>query len=192
VYCDGAWGNTGAGAAVVLISPSRIKLCYTARLQFNNEADKCTNNIAEYEAILLGLCKSAAIRVQTCILHTYSKVVSSQIEKECMSREPTFEKYLALVRRMENHFKGFTVEYIERSKNPKVGELATALPTDVFFQVVSDASLKIVKSEPRRINLIEGEDWCAPIMAYLRHYYELDNTTKHIRMQQRAKAYQIV
>jgi hypothetical protein len=53
VYCDKAWGGARAGAIEVLISPSRIKLCYT-RLQFTNEADKCTNNIAEYEAILLG------------------------------------------------------------------------------------------------------------------------------------------
>jgi hypothetical protein len=57
VYCDGAWGTVGPGAAAILISPSEIKLRYAARLQFNNEADKCTNNIAEYEAILMGLCK---------------------------------------------------------------------------------------------------------------------------------------
>jgi hypothetical protein len=31
-----------------------------------------------------------------------------------------------------------------------------------------------------------------PIMAYLCHYYKPDNTTEHIRMQQRAKAYQII
>jgi hypothetical protein len=29
-------------------------------------------------------------------------------------------------------------------------------------------------------------------MAYLHHYYEPDNTTEHIPMQQRAKAYQII
>jgi hypothetical protein len=61
VYCDGAWGATGAGAAAILISPLRIKLRYTARMQFNNEVDKCTNNIAKYEAILLRLCKLRAI-----------------------------------------------------------------------------------------------------------------------------------
>jgi hypothetical protein len=65
---------------------------------------------------------------------------------------------------MVNQFKGFTVEYIERSKNPEANELAKAvahnmpLPTDIFFQVVSDASIKIVEPEPRLINLIEGED----------------------------------
>jgi hypothetical protein len=45
------------------ISPSGIKLRYAARLQFNSEADKCTNNIAEYEAIVLVLHKLRAIGV---------------------------------------------------------------------------------------------------------------------------------
>jgi ribonuclease HI len=65
----------------ILISPSGIKLRYIARLQFNSKVNKCTNNIAEYEAILLGLHKMRAIGVQTCTLHTDSKVVVSQIEK---------------------------------------------------------------------------------------------------------------
>jgi hypothetical protein len=102
VYCDRAWGAIGARPAAILTSPSGIKLRYTARLQFNSEANKCTNNIAEYEAILLGLHKLRAINVQRCFLWTYSKVVAGQIEKECISREPTLKKYLQLVRRMEN------------------------------------------------------------------------------------------
>jgi ribonuclease HI len=106
-------GATGAGAAVVHFSPLGIKLRYAARMQFNNESDKCTNNIAEYQAILLGLHKLRAIGVQKCILHTDFKVVASQIEKECIAREPTLKRYLGLVRKMENYFKGFTVEYIE-------------------------------------------------------------------------------
>jgi hypothetical protein len=86
-------------------------------LQFHSEADKCINNIAEYEAILLGPWKLRAVGVQTCTLRIDSKVVARQIEKECITREPTLERYLALVRRMECYFKGFTIEYIERTKN---------------------------------------------------------------------------
>jgi hypothetical protein len=37
-------------------------------------------------------------------------VVAGQIEKECIIREPTLERYLGLVRRMENYFKGFIEE----------------------------------------------------------------------------------
>jgi hypothetical protein len=69
---------------------------------------------------------------------------------------------------MENHFKGFTVEYIERSENPKA--------TELVMDAVHNTPL------PRLINLIEGEDWHAPIMACLHHYYEPDHTTEHIRM----------
>jgi ribonuclease HI len=62
-------------------------------MQFNNESDKCSNNIVEYEAILLGLRKLRAIGVQKCILRIDSKVVAGQIEKECIAWEPTLERY---------------------------------------------------------------------------------------------------
>jgi ribonuclease HI len=120
VYCDGAWGRTRAGAAAILTSPSDIKLRYAVRLQFISETGKCTNNITEYEAILLGLQNLKAINVQTCVLCMDAKVVAGQIEKECIVMEPTLERYLALVRRMESYFKGFTVEYIERNKMLKL------------------------------------------------------------------------
>jgi ribonuclease HI len=82
IYYDGAWVAVGAGATAILISPSGIKLRYEARLHFNSEAYKCTNNIAEYEAILLGLHKLRAIGVQRCTLRTDTKVVAGQKEKE--------------------------------------------------------------------------------------------------------------
>jgi hypothetical protein len=65
---------------------------------------------------------------------------------------------------MECYFKGFTTEYIERTKNVKADEWVkamarnTSLPIDVFFHVISDASVKTVEAELRVINLIEGED----------------------------------
>jgi hypothetical protein len=85
---------------------------------------------------------------------------------------------------MENYFKGFTLEYIERNKNVEADELAkvvahnTPMSPDVFFHVLEDASFKIVPPEPKVINIIEGEDWRAPLMTYLRHYYEIDKTSK--------------
>jgi hypothetical protein len=42
------------------------------------------------------------------------------------------------------------------------------------------------------LNIIQGEDCRAPIMAYLRHYYKLDSTVEQTRMQQRPQSYQIV
>jgi ribonuclease HI len=59
VFYDGSWGTFDAGAAAIIISPSKIKTCYSARLEFN-----CTNNIAEYEALLLGLRKLKAMGIK--------------------------------------------------------------------------------------------------------------------------------
>jgi ribonuclease HI len=147
-----------------LISPSGIKLGYTTCLQFMREIDKWTNNIVDYEAVLLGLRKLRAMGVQCCILKTDSKVIAEQIEKECIARDATLERYLALIRRMENYFRGFSVEHIERAKNTKADELAkvatkkTTLPL-YFFQTLDDSSVKIVELEPRIVNIIQGEDW---------------------------------
>jgi hypothetical protein len=85
-------------------------------------------------------------------------------------------------------FKGFTVEYIDRNKNSEADELTKAvvgnnpLPADVFSQTISDTSIKTIELEPRVINIIHGEDWRTPIIAYLRHYYEPDNTVEQTRM----------
>jgi hypothetical protein len=98
---------------------------------------------------------------------------------------------------MKKYFKCFTVEHIDRNKNTEANELAkvaarnTPLP-DIFLQIISDALIKTIEPEPRIINVIQGEDWRAPIMVYLHHYYEPDTTVDQIRMQQRAWAYQIV
>jgi ribonuclease HI len=67
VFCDGSWGTFGTGAAAVLILPSKIKTFYAARLHFN-----CTNNITEYEALLLGLRNLKAMRTRRAILKSDS------------------------------------------------------------------------------------------------------------------------
>jgi hypothetical protein len=79
---------------------------------------------------------------------------------------------------MENYFKGFKVDYIELNKNSEADQLAkaaarnTSMPANIFFQVLEDASVKTIPTETRVINIIEGEDWRASIMAYLHQYYE--------------------
>jgi hypothetical protein len=99
---------------------------------------------------------------------------------------------------METFFKGFTLEHMESAKNTDADELAKAaakkseLPPNVFFQVIKDPSVKTVEPEPRMINVIQGQDWQALILAYLHHHYEPNNTIELTKMQQRVKAYQII
>lgn len=50
MYFDGGCSKEGNGAGVVFISPTRKSFKYSFLLAF-----KCTNIVAEYEALLLGL-----------------------------------------------------------------------------------------------------------------------------------------
>jgi ribonuclease HI len=70
MYCNGSWGTFGAGAAAVLVVPSKVRTCYTSKLDFN-----CTNNITKYEALLLGLRKLKAMGIRRAILKTDSQVI---------------------------------------------------------------------------------------------------------------------
>jgi hypothetical protein len=92
VFCDGSWGTCDAGAAVVLVAPSKVRKCYAARLDFS-----CTNNIAEYEALLLGLRNLKAMGIKRAILKTDSQVIFGHVDKSSKTRDPKLEKYLDTV-----------------------------------------------------------------------------------------------
>jgi hypothetical protein len=107
-----------------------------------------------------------AVSNGSSVLHAEYRLQSdSESNQEGMhGKRKKLERYLATIRRMENHFEGFIVKHIERTKNIEVDELAKAasrkkvLPPNVFFQVIKDPSVKIVEPEPRVVNTIQGED----------------------------------
>jgi hypothetical protein len=102
MFCDGSWGTFGADATAILISPSKIKTCYAARLEFN-----CINNIAEYEALLLRLRKLKAMGIRRAVLKSDSQVITCHVDKSSKARNLKLEKYLDTVRIMETSFEGF-------------------------------------------------------------------------------------
>jgi ribonuclease HI len=119
VFYDDSWGTFGAGAAAVLVAPSKVKTCYAAKLDFS-----CTNNIVEYKALLLGLQKLRAMGISRAILKTDSQVISGHVDKSSKARDPKLERYLDTVRRLEASFEGFSVKNIPRGENEHADLLA--------------------------------------------------------------------
>jgi ribonuclease HI len=201
IHCDGAWCHAGVGAAAIITSPTGIKHRYAARLSFALESDRCINNIAEYEAIILGLRKLRALGVTTCIVKTDSKVVVGQVEKEYSAKDPTLMQYLTVVHSLERQFKGFTLQHVDRARNEEVDALAKAaargetLPSNVFYHVIGTPAvhnpegLQVTKDAKGHhiVNLIMTEDWRAPITLFLQGYYHLsdDNEAKRLKHQSR-------
>jgi hypothetical protein len=88
IHCDDAWCHAGAGADAIITSPKGVKHRYATRLSFALESDRCTNNIAEYKAVILSLRKLRALGVTTKIVKIDSKVVAGQVEKEYSAKDP--------------------------------------------------------------------------------------------------------
>jgi ribonuclease HI len=195
IRCDGAWGRKGASIAAIVTSPTGIKLRYAARLDYKDPSDMCTNNTTEYEALLLGLRKVKALGASNFLVKCDAKVIKDHVEKESEAREPELVKYLAEVRKMERHFRGFTVEHLPRKNNSEADELAKkaargkAIPPDVLFEVLTAPSTRPDKQSLSTVNAIASLDWRAPIIAFLRGHYEPVETHDLKRMQARAKGY---
>jgi ribonuclease HI len=160
VFCDGSWGTFGAGAAAVLVTPSKVRTCYAVRLDFS-----CTNNISEYEALLLGLLKLKAMGIRRAVLKTDSQVISGHVDKSCKARDPKLEKYLDTVRRLEASFEGFSVKNIPRGENEHDDLLAKSaaqglpLPSEVFFETIRAPSVELLERAVLTISPIHSEDW---------------------------------
>jgi len=193
LYTDGAWGQAGAGAAAVLIAPSGLKLKYAARLEF-----KATNNIAEYEGLILGLNKSKASGAKTLLIKTDSQVVAGQVEKEYLAHNPELARYLVVVRGLERRFKGFTLQYIPRAENYEADELAkaaannTLLPEGTFYQTVAAPATELLPKAFRSVLLTDGEDWRHAITDSLKGKTAVDDEALARRMEARARNYTII
>jgi ribonuclease HI len=168
MFCDGFWGTFGAGAAAVLIAPSKVRTCYAVKLDFS-----CTNNIAEYEALLLGLQKLKAMGIRRAVLKTDSQVIFGHVDKSCKARDPKFEKYLDTVRRLEASFEGFSVKNIPRGENEHADLLAKSaaqglpLPSEVFFETIKVPSVDLLERAVLNISPVYSEDWRTEIMSFL-------------------------
>jgi ribonuclease HI len=206
IDCDGSWCHAGAGAAAIITSPTGVKHRYAARLSFALDSDRCTNNIAEYEAIILGLRKLKALGVTTCIIKIDSKVVAGQIEKYYSAKDPALLQYLTAVRSLEKQFKGFTLQHVDRARNEEADALAKAaargeaLPSDMFYHVIGTPAVRnpeglqiTTNAEGHRIvNRIMAKDWWAPINLFLQGYYHPGDVNEAKRLKHRSRDFTLI
>jgi ribonuclease HI len=193
VFCDGSWRTFGAGATAVLVAPSKIRTCFAIKLDFS-----CINNIAEYEALLLGLWKLKAMVIRRAVLKTDSQVISGHVDKSCKARDPKLEKYLDTVRRLEASFEGFSVKNIPRRENEHADLLAKSvaqglpLPSEVFFETIRAPSVELLERAVLTISPVHSEDWRTEIITFLQGNCLSDDEAYNKRMEAGTRPYVII
>ena len=128
---DGAFSLQGAGAGVLLVSPTGEHLNYVVQMNFSRE--EATNNTSEYEGLLASLRIAVELGIKKPIIRGDSQLVVRQINKGYKS--PLMEAYVEEVRRLEERFDGLQAEHVPRAENSIADDLskrvAFKLPVEV-------------------------------------------------------------
>nr|XP_012466265.1 unnamed protein product [Gossypium raimondii] len=117
---EGASNVVGNRIGAVLVSSNGYHYPFTSKLDFD-----CTNNIAEYEACIMGIW--AAIERKIKILEVYgdSTMVIYQLKGEWKMRDPKLIHYRKLVLELIKEFDSIAFCYPSREENQITDVLAT-------------------------------------------------------------------
>jgi ribonuclease HI len=104
MYFDGSYTLKVAGAGVVYIPPEGDILKYAIQLNF-----PATNNIVEYEGLVIGLRLAKELGIQRPLIRGDSQLVAKQVQKEYDCSIEKMVEYLVEVHMMEKFFDWFEV-----------------------------------------------------------------------------------
>ncbi|PKI77712.1 hypothetical protein CRG98_001896 [Punica granatum] len=140
MYFDGTVNSTGSGIGAVLISPERRHFPIAAKIDF-----PYTNNIAEYEACILGL----------------------QMLKQWKTKDPKLVPYHEYLEELTENFKNISFRYTPRMKNQFVDALATlaSMVSITKENLIEPLEFEIARGPAHRdmIEAVDGKPWYADI-----------------------------
>ena len=123
MYFDSSVSKAGAGACVYIISPTKDTKTYSYKLVF-----ECSNNVAEYEALLLGLNALKDLGAKGVQIFGDSELVVNQVHDIYQTKHPRIRAYQNEVWDMfKNFFIEHMVQVIPRDENVVEDSLTTAV-----------------------------------------------------------------
>ncbi|GKU97768.1 hypothetical protein SLEP1_g10860 [Rubroshorea leprosula] len=111
--------KTMSGAGVVVISPSGLKTQMSFQLDFD-----CTNNQAEYEALIIGLEMLVELKVSMVEVIGDSQLVLKQLSGEYKCTSLALAPYFALAVQLLEEFDDVSIRHVPKDQNYEANEMA--------------------------------------------------------------------
>ncbi|PKI35911.1 hypothetical protein CRG98_043699, partial [Punica granatum] len=122
VYFDGAVNSMGSGIGAVLISSDRHYYLVAAKIDF-----PCTNNVAEYEACILGLQAAIDFKVNELEVFGDSMLTIFQTLGQWKTKDAKLVPYHEYLEKLTENFEDISFTYTPRMANQFADALATRL-----------------------------------------------------------------
>ncbi|GKV20170.1 hypothetical protein SLEP1_g30327 [Rubroshorea leprosula] len=192
LYVDGASSSKGSGAGALLIGPDGYRSEHA--LKFNFDA---TNNMAEYEALLLGLQLALELKLSAIQVYSDSQLVVNQINSICEVVDPMMVKYVALVAELKCKFQKFCLSKIPRIENEQADSLSkfasdsSLRSRSVFVEVLDEPSF--VKPRMMEISTDPGTpSWTDLILSFLRDGIVPEDRQEAMKLRRKASRYTLL
>ncbi|GKU90859.1 hypothetical protein SLEP1_g4803 [Rubroshorea leprosula] len=192
LYVDGASSSKGSGAGALLIGPEGYRSEHA--LKFNFDA---TNNMAEYEALLLGLQLALELKISAIQVYSDSQLVVNQINSICEVIDPVMVKYVALVAELKCRFQKFCLSKIPRAENEQADSLSkfasdsSLSSRSVFVEILDEPSFM----KPRVMEISTNPDtssWTDSIISFLQDEIVPEDRQEAMKLRKKASRYTLV
>ncbi|GKU89490.1 hypothetical protein SLEP1_g3623 [Rubroshorea leprosula] len=190
--CSGRLINKGSRAGALLIGPDGYRSEHALKFNFDP-----TNNIAEYEALLLGLQLALELKINAIQVYSDSQLVVNQINSICEVVDPVMVKYVALVVELKCKFQKFCLSKIPRTENEQADSLSkfasdsSLSSRSVFVEVLDKPSFM----KPRMIEISTDPDtpsWTDSIISFLRDGIVPEDRSEAMKLRKKASRYTLI
>ncbi|PKI59070.1 hypothetical protein CRG98_020525 [Punica granatum] len=152
MYFDGAVNSAGSGVGAVLISPDGRYYPVAAKVDFS-----CTNNVAEYEACIIGLQAAIDFKVKELEVFGDSMLTIFQTLGQWKTKDAKLVPYHEYLEELAKNFEKISFTYTPRTKN----QFADALATLASMASITKGNI----IEPLEIEVAKGLVYCDAIEA---------------------------
>ena len=122
---DGACSKEGVGARITILAPFYIpKTSFSYKFYFN-----CTNNIVEYEALILGIQILRDMQAKKVYIYGDPELVLRQVIGTYQAKHPRMREYRNLALDMLEAFEEYKIFIVPRSQNAIADAYAIAANT---------------------------------------------------------------
>ena len=177
MHFDGAARRDGNGAGVVFVSPEKHILPYSFVL-----TQSCSNNMAEYQALNLGLQMALEMGIKDLNIYGDSQLVINQLLEDYEVKKEDLVPYHRHALRLLDRLDIVKLEHVPRGAN-KMADALASLAATLALGVEEEMTIPVCSRwvvPPDEEDSEEGanaicaleiheEDWRQPIIEYLEH-----------------------
>lgn len=124
LYFDGAATREKSGAGTILITPQGDVIPYSFALE-----RICTNNMAEYEALVIGLKLALGVKAYNLLVFGDLELVIRQVTGQYEVREDHLASYCRQAHALIEQFENISFHHIPRSGNAQADALSKLAST---------------------------------------------------------------